>query len=142
MSSDTSTPVTTGSQFSLRSLMIGITVFCVLCALVAIPPILALLTASVGVALAGMLALTVWKGRGWCQAFAVGAIAPHVAGIFAMFNTSGPIEATFLFLAVELVACIAGVGSAAYHGFLIRRQGKLPVPNLPFIRKWFTNEMV
>ena len=60
-------------QYSLRSLMIAITVICVLCALIAMPPLLALVCILLYVALTGATAITIFYGRGWIQAFAV----PH-----------------------------------------------------------------
>ena len=140
MSTDTPTTVTRASQFSLRSLMIWITAFCFLCAFVAVPGLLAILAVFSAALVSGALVITIWKGRGWAQAFGVGACVPHVASIFAMFGANDPVEAAIVFFAVELMACGAGIGAAGFHGYLARRDGVLPVPRLPLIRKWFSND--
>ena len=124
-------------QFSLRSLMIGMTIVCVVCAMVAIPALLAISYGLIHAALTSAIAITIWKGRGWIQAFSVGAIFPHVGGFLIALSSSDPIVLCFVF---ELVAVVAGIAAAAYHGFLVRRKGILPVPDLPYIRDWLTNE--
>ena len=128
------------TQFNLRSLMLGVSVVCVICAFIAVPPLLALVSGVIYAVLTGVLAITIWKGRGWAQAFSVGAILPHAASVVVALNSHGAVEFVLAWLALELLACVAGIGSAAYHGFLARRQGTLPVPDLPFIRDWFSNE--
>lgn len=133
-------PVKTASQFSLRSLMIWMTAFCCLCAVVAVPGLLAVVAVFSAILFSGVLTITIWKGRGWAQAFAAGAVVPHVCALFAMFGATDPIEAAFILLGIELMAMGAGVGAASFHGYLVRRNGMLPVPNLPLIRNWFAND--
>ncbi len=84
--------------------------------------------------------MTIWLGRGWIRAFSVGAILPHLGGYLIAFNVSGPWEFVIVVFVLTLVTGLAGTGSAALHGFLARRQGMVPVPNLPLIRDWFTND--
>jgi hypothetical protein len=122
--------------------MIGMTIVCVVCAVIAIPALLAISYGLIHTALTGAIAITIWKGRGWIQAFSVGAIFPHVGGFLMALSSSDPIEFSFLCFVFELVAVVAGIAAAAYHGFLVRRKGIFPVPDLPYIRDWLTNEQI
>ena len=126
-------------QFSLKSLMIAVTVICVLCALVAMPPLLALVCGFLYVALSGAMAMTLFYGRGWIQAFCIGAVLPHVVGYAFALESDGPLEVVASTVVFFLISCVAGSGAAALHGCLARRGGILPVPNLPVVRNWFSN---
>ena len=97
------------SQFSLRRLMKWMTIVCVVCALAAVPQVLAAIFIIFGILITGVLALTIWKGRGWAQAFAFGAVLPHIGGLVAMFDTQNPVEAAFILVMFELLACLVGV---------------------------------
>lgn len=127
-------------QFSLGTLMLAMTGICCVFGIVAFPPLLALLVAIYAALASGVLLSLIWKGKGWAQAFAIGAILPHALGIIGMFGSPSPMAAVFAFLGVELLACCVGVGTAAGHGWLTRRGGMAPIPNLPFLRDWFVNE--
>ena len=91
-------------------------------------------------ALSGALTIAIWRGRGWLQAFAAGAMLPHLAGYLVLTVGRESWEVVFEFVVLVLISCVAGVAAAAWHGVLAQHKGMLPVPNLPFIRDWFTNE--
>jgi hypothetical protein len=127
-------------QFSLLALMAGVTVFCVVCALIVIPPLLALACVVIYVLLTGVLAISLWYGRGWLRAFAVGATLPHISGYLMALSSPHPWGWVFLFIVFVIVSCVAGTASAVLHGYLVRRNGRLPIPDVPLIRNWFSND--
>jgi hypothetical protein len=43
-------------------------------------------------------------------------------------------------IAMVVATCFSGIAAAAFHGALARRNGKLPIPNLPLLRNWLTND--
>jgi hypothetical protein len=49
-------------QFSLRSMMMFVTVLCVLLALMVVPPLLALVIAAMYIGLTGFLVIGIWEG--------------------------------------------------------------------------------
>jgi len=51
----------------------------------------------------------------------------------------GPAEACVAILILLLVAPTVGIVGAATHGFLGRRFGIVPVPNVPILRHWLIN---
>ena len=128
-------------QFSLRTLMIAVTVLCVLFALAVAPPLLALVMAAMYFAGTGILAIAIWQGRGWIRAFAVGAMLPHVMGyLIALVIRESAQWFIMSLLLIVVVTCVSGIAAAAFHGVLARRGGELPVPNLPLLRSWLTND--
>ncbi len=128
------------AQFSLRALMIAVTIFSVLLALAMVPPLLAIVFAVFYVALAGILVIAVWQGRGWIRAFSIGAVIPYVTGFFFVVAGRRSSELIVMAVMILVVTAIAGIAAAAFHGALARRGGVLPVPNLPLLRSWFTND--
>ena len=112
----------------------------ILCALLWLPRVLALVSVGLYVGLTGVLAIAVWRGRGWLQAFAVGAILPHVAGYLVLITGYGASQLTLVVASLTVASFVAGVAAAAWNGFLARSNGKFPVPDLPYIRDWFANQ--
>ncbi len=127
-------------QFSLRSLMIVVTAFCVMLALMVVPPLLAMATAAMYMGVTGILAIAIWEGRGWIRAFSVGAIFPYLSGCLIALAIRQPFQLLVLVLVIVVVSCVSGIAAAAFHSVLARGNGKLPIPNLPFVRNWFTND--
>ena len=126
-------------QFSLKWLLTAVTAVCVALALLAFPPFLVLIGFCLYVALTGSLAVAIWQGRGWVQAFAIGAIVPHVAGYFLALAGSQPSQFIVMLALATGVSAAAGVGAASWHGILVRRRGLLPVPDVPILRDLFSN---
>lgn len=126
-------------QFSLRTLMVAITVFCVLFALMATPFLLAIVMAAAYMGLTGMLVVAIWEGRGWIRAFAVGAALPHLVGYFSVFTGGWPMSLIVLGVVFTFMSCVSGTAAAAFQGALARRGGKLPEPRVPVLRRLFTN---
>ena len=120
--------------------MIGVTIVSVLFALAMVPRLLAIVFAVFYMALAGILVIAVWQGRGWIRAFSIGAMIPYLSGYFFAIvglRTSGLM---LIALAIMVMTVIAGIAAAAFHGALARRGGTLPIPNLPLLRSWLTND--
>ena len=126
-------------QFGLRSLMILMTACCIVLATLTVPPMMALAIAALFMAVSGVLVITIWRGRGWVRPFAAGAIVPHLFTLF-LLRARNPAEALILFLAAELVAVFSGTVAAAYCGYLAKRDGYLPVPDVPYVRDWLSND--
>ena len=127
-------------QFSLRGLIIAVTVFSVMLALMMVPPLLAMALSAIYIGLTGVLAIAIWQGRGWIRAFSVGALLPHLSGYFLAFSSRRPSDLIALLLVIVFVSCISGTAAAAFQGALARRDRTIPVPNLPLLRNWFTND--
>ena len=128
------------AQFSLRALMIGVTIFSVLLALTMVPPLLAMAVGAMYIGLTGVLAIAIWQGRGWIRAFSVGAMLPHLSGYPLALASRRPTELILMAVVIVAVSCLSGIFAAAFHGALARRNGTLPIPNLPLLRNWFTND--
>lgn len=127
-------------QFSLRSLMLWVTAICVLLGLALAPPLLILVIAATYMSLTGVLVIAVWEGRGWARSFAAGALLPHLCGYLAAL-AGGRLSAWIVLAVIALLASfVSGCGAATFHGALARHGGKLPVPRLPFVHRWWTND--
>src|SRR5688500_5481694 len=101
------------SQYSLRTLMIAVTVFSFVCALFVIPPLLVLVIATLYASLTGMLVIALWNARGWVRAFAVGAALPHIAGYLMAFSAWEAWVLASIFVIAAGVSSVAGIASAA-----------------------------
>ena len=120
-------------QFSLRALTIVVTIFSVMLALILVP-------AAMYIGLTGILAIAIWEGRGWIRVFSLGALFPHLSGCFLLLAGGRPSDLFVMALVTVVVSCVSGIAAAAFHGALVHRNGTLPIPNLPFLRDWFTND--
>ena len=132
---DTFKPV----RFSLRSLLIFITGLSIALGILAWPVLLMCIVAFAYVTSTGALIVAVWKGRGWIQAFAVGATLPHLLGYLFLLASRRPIDLSIMALMAIVVSIVSGVVTAAAHGALVRRKGTIPVPDLPIMRDLFSN---
>ena len=130
----------TRGQFSLSALMWVLTGSCVLLALLVMPMLLTIVCCVGSVTVTGALLITIWKGRGWVQPFALGALVPHLLGVVAILNAQGSLQIILFLGLAEALACTAGLGSAAFASFLSRRGGHLPIPSLPLVRDWLSND--
>ncbi len=128
-------------QISVRSLLIFVTACCVVIAMFAFPPlaIISLLLALSGLTIFCLTASI--YGRGWIRPFAVLTVAAISIGTLLILNTHvhGPGEFFVALLIMLVVAPSIGILAAATHGFLLRRIGIVPVPNVPFLRNWLSN---
>lgn len=122
--------------FSLRGLMILVTIFSVMLVLIAVP----MAFAALYVGLTGILAIAIWEGRGWIRAFAVGALLPHLSGYLLALASRRPSDLVAMLLVVIVVSCVSGIAAAAFRTALARHSGTLPAPNLPLLRDWLTND--
>ena len=115
-------------QFSLRTIMLVVLFVCILC----IPGGPWMIEVVYTSCVPAILGIAIWKGRGWVRAFAICAFVPHLSLIFDMFERADSLQSAFR-------GALAGIAGATCHSYLERREGIAPVPNLPFIRNWFSN---
>ena len=128
-------------QFSVRGLMILMTLCCAVLAMIVCPPIfvIAAMLASIGLAI--FCAVAVFYGRGWIRPFALLCGTSLLIFFLAMWNThiGGPEDACF-FLAFQFFGSVfIGICGAAAHGFLKQRSGVVPIPNVPYLNKFLHN---
>lgn len=129
-------------QITIKSIMIATAIVAVTIALSMAPVVAAIaLMATHGILLCFAVIAAI-SGRGWIRPFAI-IFGLYLIGLaIAMFgmHLPGP-EAVAIVEAINLVvATIAGFCGAIFHSFLLKRNGYMPVPNIPFIRRWLVNE--
>ncbi len=127
-------------QFSIRGLMIAMAIVAAILAAAVAPPILAVGALLAWIATTAVVLTTVVAGRGWIQAFAIGAFVPNLFSYLAMFQ--GPVspEGVLVIALLSVFASIVVGGvTACTHGYLKRRNGQLCVPDLPIARDWLFN---
>ena len=130
-------------QFSTRALLVLMTVCCAIMTVVVVPPIGIIVLSLVAIALAMFCPVAAIYGRGWIRPFS---IATGVSLIFSFFISleASPDGAELLIVLFMLLvgSIFIGMCSAAMHGFLKRRLGVVPIPNVPFLRDWLWNPEV
>jgi len=128
-------------RFSIRSLMIATALVALLMAAVVAPAVLAVVTGVIVIAMTAIVVTTVYIGRGWIQAFAIGSLVPNVLSYLVLFEGFRSPQALMVFAMVSLLASfVIGCLAALTHGYLKRRGGRVRVPNLPLVRDWLTNQ--
>jgi uncharacterized membrane protein HdeD (DUF308 family) len=130
-------------QFGLRAALIAVTGFCILMASMVAPVIPALAFSVFFVGFAASIVVATIYGRGWVRPYAVGNLLVISGSVFLFFNEfpfRGPAD-LLLFLVISFfVSNFVGTVSAVSHGFLKRRSGKMPIPNIWFLRHWLCND--
>ena len=127
-------------QFSIKALLVFMTACSVLFAMMLLPA-LALLTTLVSLLAMMIFCLTATiYGRGWIRPFAIGCGATLLLGFYWVYGAPfSQGEAIIYGLIQILTSVVAGFFGAASHGCLKRRMGVIPIPNIPFVRKWLVN---
>ncbi len=129
-------------RFSVKSILILTALVALVMAMVVAPLLFAIGICVFHIVLSGVLLIGAIFGRGWVQAFAIASSVPHILAWF-LFAIDGPGPGPEGLLIVGLIAQAITIGSgfagASLHGILARRGGKMPIPNIPFIRNWFSN---
>lgn len=128
-------------QFSIRSMFVVVSGFALVCAMIAFPPVavVALILTQIAVSIFTITAAIF--GRGWIRAFAIITTLSMLAGFGFMLAAPihHPLE-MFVIGSIQLfLSCFIGFCGAATHGYLKRRSGIVPVPNVPFVRDWLMN---
>ena len=135
-------PVTRRFQVSIKGIMIATAIIAAIIGLSIAPEIAAFGLMIFHVVAISFAIIAAISGRGWIRPFAI-IFGLYLVGLaFAMFTmrVHGPEEFVILELINMSVAILAGICGALFHSYLLRRGGYVPVPNLPWIRKWLVNE--
>lgn len=130
-------------QFGLKSVLIAITVFSILMSCAVAPVIPAIGFSIVGMAYVMALVIAATYGKGWIRPYAICALIPTGFSLFlsvSQLPIRWPQEYLVFLLITFLLANIIGFSGAITHGFLSRRSGKVPVPNVWFLRNWLSND--
>ena len=128
-------------QFSVRGLLILMTICCAVLAMIVCPPIF-VIAAILGLfGLAIFCAVAIFYGRGWIRPFALLCGTSLFLFFLAMFNMRihGPEEACVFFAMQFFGSVFVGICGAAAHGFLKQRSGIVPVPNVPYLKNFLHN---
>ena len=128
-------------QFSVRGLLILMTLCCAVVAMFVCPPIffMAMILALIGLTVFCLVA--VFYGRGWIRPFAMicGTSLLLFFMVMSTVHIGGP-EDAFFFLTFQFFGSVfVGICGAAAHGFLKQRSGVVPIPNVPFLKNWLHN---
>ena len=128
-------------QFSVRGLMILMTLCCAVLAMIACPPIFVFAAILVLLGLAIFCLVAVFYGRGWIRPFALLCGISLFLFFVTMFNMRiGRPEDAVIFFAMQFFGSVfVGICGAAAHGFLKQRSGVVPIPNVPFLKNWLHN---
>ncbi|QEG23747.1 hypothetical protein [Mariniblastus fucicola] len=131
-------------QFSLRGLLILTTICCVATTMIAIPPLLIIAEVVVLLALAIFTTIASFYGRGWIRPFSILCIGTLLLLTLSFFNMNirHPGEAAVFFLIQFFASVAVGLCGAATHGFLKQRFGVVPIPNIPFLKRFLFNPVV
>ncbi len=128
-------------QVRVRSLVKFAVVCCAMIAMIAFPP-LALISLMLATTAMGIFCVTAsFYGRGWIRPFSVLTSVCLLLGVPILISgpIHGPGEACVAMLVLLVIAPSVGLVGAATHGFLGKRFGIVPVPNIPFLRRWLIN---
>ena len=128
-------------QFSVRGLLILMTLCCAVLAMIACPPILIIAEILALIGLAIFCVTAIIYGRGWIRPFALLCGTSLFLFFVTMWNIHiyGP-EAAIMFFSIQLFGSVfVGICGAAAHGFLKQRSGMVPVPNVPWLKHWLHN---
>ena len=129
-------------QISIRTLLIATAIVAAIIGLSLAPPIAAVLLAVTHATLLGCALIAAISGRGWIRPFAI-IFAIYLSGLaFFAVATHLPGPGAFAIFEVVnfLIATVISTSGAVFHSYLVKRNGYLPAPNLPFLRKWLANE--
>lgn len=128
-------------QFSTRAVLITVSIIAMIIGCIAAPVLFAIVACILYLATTCLLLTTLIYGRGWIKGFALGFSIPHVLGyVVALASFARPEGVLILFLFSILGSIVAGFATAIARGYLKRREGKVAIPQVPFLRRWLTND--
>jgi hypothetical protein len=130
-------------QFNLKTMLITVTAIAVFFGFVVAPGIPAIiLTAGYVVSTIGLV-IAAFYGKGWIRPYSICGLVP-MAGFALMtlvdFPFRGPEQLVIGLIILFVITNLVGLTGAVTHGFLSRRSGFVPVPNIPFLRDWLSND--
>ena len=131
-------------QFSIKTLLIATTVIAILLGLAMVPNVVAIVAAAAIIflypACITACVTAAISGRGWVRPFSIAAGIYLIVAGFILMSTNGPPIAwlVFSFINLAISFCI-GLCTAIVHGFLAKRKGIIPVPNVWLLRNWLHN---
>lgn len=129
-------------QLSLRSLFIGTAIVATFIAAFSFPPlaVIAILIVEFA-AFTFCLTATVY-GRGWIRPFAVLTAIVMFLGYFvvASAHLMTPSAAVLALALHFIISVVSGLFGAAFHGYLMRTGGFVPIPDIPFVKDYLVNE--
>ncbi|MFK7766525.1 MAG: hypothetical protein AB8B55_04840 [Mariniblastus sp.] len=127
-------------RFSWKSMFFGMFSFAFLVMMVAIPPLGAIVLLLFGICAAVALVIAMVYGRGWIRPFSIVAAIPLVVLPFILVQVHHVEEFFVITLVFYAGSVLVGLFGASIHGFLKRRMGVVPVPNIPIIRGMLSND--
>ena len=128
-------------QFGHRTLLILMTVCCAILVAVVVPPLAVFALAFVAISLATFCLAATFYGRGWIRPFAIGTGLAMIFSFFLLVDARphGPSEFSIGLFFLLFGSVSFGLLVAATHGYLKRRLGVVPIPNVPLLRDWLWN---
>lgn len=128
-------------QFSVRGLMILMTLCCAVVAMFAFPPLFVIAGILALIALSIFSVVAMFYGRGWIRPFSIICSTSLMLFFLASFgmHIHGPEEACLYFAVQFFGSVFVGFCGAAAHGFLKKRSGIVPIPKIPFLKNWLHN---
>jgi len=128
-------------QFSVRSLLILMSLCCAFLTCCVVPPIGAIAMMIMAACLAVFCVVAAFYGRGWIRPFGIvcgiSMVPSFVAFMSSHIHSAG--EATLVMLMLAAICMATGLLAATVHGLLKKRFGIVPIPNVPFLRDCLYN---
>ena len=130
-------------QVSIKTLIVATAMFAVILAFMMQPAIAAFTLMLAHAILVGLSIIASISGRGWIRPFAIVLGTYLIVLGFVQMNLphSGPAEFAVVEIINLVLASICAFAGAAFQSFLARRDGFIPVPNLPFLKHWLVNKV-
>ena len=130
-------------QISIKSIMIATAGVGIIVAGCLAPPVAAIALLTIHAALIACSIIAAISGRGWIRPFAMtfGLYLIGFAFFLVAMRLPGPEAVAIIEIVNLVVATAVGFLAAMFHGFLARRNGLIPVPNVPILRRWLVNDV-
>lgn len=128
-------------QFSVKSMLILMSICCAFFACVAFPPFAIIGLMVFGVSLFICCVVAAFYSRGWIRPFGIlcGTSLVLTFMLLIASNPPGPLEVAVVLLLSLFASVAIGFFGAAVHGYLKKRVGIVPIPNIPILRRCLYN---
>jgi hypothetical protein len=127
-------------QFNIKAILATTTACCLLLAMATVPPLLAIVLTLFHLAAAIAMVTAAIYGRGWIRPFSILAGISLAIGFLMILAEPMPAGAAGIALLFNLAISMAvGLCGAVFQGYLVRRGGFIPIPNLPLLRDTLVN---
>jgi hypothetical protein len=128
-------------QFSMRTLMIVLTIFAAIFGCIVAAPLFAVIACLFYVGTSCVVLATLLYGQGWIKGFAIGFTVPHLLGyVIALRALESPESVLILFLIANAASVFTGLTMSIARSYFQRREGKVAIPRIPFLRNWLSND--